>query len=170
MALGKTLFAAILLFLLASLTLRALRLAFPVPVERGMAPSLELTTFDGTPLRLDELRGQGVVVNFWASWCAPCRAEAALLEQGWQSVQGQSIQFVGVAVQDTEAAARAFVAEFSVSYPTGLDKDGAWDTAFAVRGLPETFFIDRDGRIVERVSGALLSAADLDRRLARIRP
>lgn len=168
--LGRLLFVAIVLFMLGSVTMRVLRSTFPTQVERGIAPALELALFDGSLLRLEDLRGQGVVVNFWASWCAPCRAEAALLEAGWLSVQGQGIQFVGVAVQDTEEAARAFVREFGVSYATGLDATGAWDTAFGVRGLPETFFISTDGHIVDRVSGALLNEDDLQRRLDRIRP
>lgn len=131
------------------------------------APLLAITTFDGTPVVLADLRGRGVVVNFWASWCEPCRVEAGLLEAAWQANQAE-VTFIGVNMQDTDKSARAFVAEFGLTYPNGPDTQ-SWGRQFGVTGLPATFFIDPQGVIRSAVLGPITSAADLDRRLEAIR-
>ncbi|MCC6167641.1 MAG: TlpA family protein disulfide reductase [Caldilineaceae bacterium] len=131
------------------------------------APPLAITTFDGNPIALADLRGRGVVVNFWASWCEPCRAEAGLLEAAWRAHQAE-ITFIGVNTQDTQAAARAFLAEYGVSYPNGPDTVG-WGRQFGVSGLPATFFIDPQGVVRRVVLGPITHAADLERHLDEIR-
>lgn len=168
--LGRYLLVAVLLLFAGTLVVRGARLLAPSPVDRGLAPNLTLNTFDGRSISLEALRGRPVVVNFWASWCGPCRSEATLLEEGWQRARADGVVFLGVAIDDTEAAARRFVDEFDVTWPTGLDIDNEWDRAFRVRGLPETFFIDRQGRIVDHVSGALPTLRSLERRIAAMAP
>lgn len=136
----------------------------------GDAPPLRITGFDGAPIDLAGLAGQGVVLNFWASWCGPCRAEAPLLEAAWRREAARGIVFVGVNVQDDADAARAFLTEFGITYPNGPDTAQRWDRQFGVDGLPVTFFIDPDGAIRATVLGPVVTAAELDRYLDRIRP
>lgn len=131
------------------------------------APPLAITTFDGESISLADLQGRGAVVNFWASWCEPCRVEADLLEAAWQTHQNEVV-FIGVNRQDTETGARAFLAEFGVSYPNGPDT-GQWGSQFGVTGLPTTFFVDGEGVIRSAVYGPITRPAELERHLAAIR-
>jgi cytochrome c biogenesis protein CcmG, thiol:disulfide interchange protein DsbE len=129
------------------------------------APSFQLALFDGSQLRLAELRGKVVFVNFWSSWCPPCRAEARELEEVWKRFKDQGVVFVGIAIQDRREDALAFVHEFNLSYPTGLDASGKIPIDFGVWGIPETFFINREGVITYKhvgTVGTALIAAKLD--------
>jgi cytochrome c biogenesis protein CcmG/thiol:disulfide interchange protein DsbE len=136
----------------------------------GMAPEFEFTTFDGETIRLVDLRGQGVVLNFWASWCIPCRDEAPLLEQAWRRERDRSIVFIGLDYLDQEHAAQAFLAEFDITYPTGPDLQSAAARRYRITGVPETFFIGPDGQIVSQVIGPILSMEVLNQKLDAIRP
>jgi len=119
------------------------------------APLFTLPRFDGGSLRLEELRGKAVFLNFWASWCPPCRAEARALEAAWQKHKGEGVVFVGVNMQDKEPDARAFLEEFGITYPNVIDHGSRVAIDYGVWGLPETFFIDREGRITYKHVGAL---------------
>jgi cytochrome c biogenesis protein CcmG/thiol:disulfide interchange protein DsbE len=127
----------------------------PTPLLAKPAPTFTLTLFDGTMLRLEELRGKVVFLNFWASWCPPCRAEARMLEAAWQGQKGQGVVFVGINIQDKEEAARKFLEEFDVTYPNGMDPGSKIAIDYGVWGLPETFIIDREGRITYKHVGSL---------------
>jgi len=109
-------------------------------------------------------RGQVVVVSFWASWCIPCREEAPLLEAAWRAHRERDVVFVGVNVQDTEPAARAFIAEFGLTFPNGPDPRGRIAIDYGVYGIPELFLIGRDGRIASKHIG-LIGAATLQAKL-----
>jgi cytochrome c biogenesis protein CcmG/thiol:disulfide interchange protein DsbE len=133
--------------------------AFELPVlQRG---SLGPLTDELRPaladdrLALDELRGTPVVLNFWASWCPPCRSEAPLLERAWRSMRGQGVVMLGLNMQDLTGDARDFMHEFRVSYPNVRDQSDAVAIDWGVTALPETFFIDGRGRIVGHVIGAV---------------
>jgi cytochrome c biogenesis protein CcmG, thiol:disulfide interchange protein DsbE len=136
----------------------------------GMAPAIVFATFDGDVISLDDLRGQGVVVNFWASWCDPCREEAVLLEETWRREQANGIMFLGLDYLDQEPAALAYLAEFDITYPNGPDLRSEAARRYGIKGVPETFFIDPDGRIVGSIIGPVLSEDQLDNFLDRIRP
>ena len=136
----------------------------------GEAPELRFTTFDGMEIDLDELRGKGVVINFWASWCTPCRDEAALLEQAWRREKENGIVFLGLDYLDQEPAALAYLAEFDITYPNGPDLRSQAARRYRIQGVPETFFVSPEGRIVETVVGPIASQQELDELLDRIRP
>jgi cytochrome c biogenesis protein CcmG/thiol:disulfide interchange protein DsbE len=127
----------------------------PTPFIAKPAPPFALALFDGGTLTLHQLRGKVVFLNFWASWCPPCRAEARMLEAAWQKHREQGVVFLGVNIQDEEENARAFLQEFGITYPNGLDRGARIAIEYGVWGLPETFFIDRDGRITYKHVGAL---------------
>jgi cytochrome c biogenesis protein CcmG/thiol:disulfide interchange protein DsbE len=136
----------------------------------GLAPHLEFTTFEGETINLDDLRGQGVMVNFWASWCDPCREEAALLEETWRREKDKGIVFLGLDYLDQEPAAKAYLAEYDITYPNGPDLRSQVARRYGIQGVPETFFIDPEGKIVDIVVGPLTSQAQMDSYLDKIRP
>lgn len=122
------------------------------------APDFEIPLYQGGEnFRLsDTLRGgRGVVINFWASWCLPCRQEMPLLEKTWQAYRERGVIFVGVNVWDTEVEARAFLDEFDISYPSGPDVDEAAAEAYRLRGVPTTIFITPDGLIRRTILGPM---------------
>lgn len=127
------------------------------PVEGGMAPDFTLTTFEGESITLSELRGQVVVINFWASWCDPCRDEAAYLENTWRKYQDQGVMFLGVDYVDTEREALAYLAEFDITYPNGPDLGTRISDAYRIQGVPETFFIAKNGEVRSMHTGPLAS-------------
>jgi cytochrome c biogenesis protein CcmG/thiol:disulfide interchange protein DsbE len=117
-----------------------------------------------------DLAGQPVVINFWASWCVPCREEAPTLEQNWRKYKDQGVRFLGVNVQDSEDDARAFVEEFGITFPSVPDTDLKLWTKFGVRGLPETFFIDHSWTFVGIGSGRVLDNQGGRKILGAIQP
>jgi cytochrome c biogenesis protein CcmG/thiol:disulfide interchange protein DsbE len=129
--------------------------------DNGAAPDFALTLYPDhsggypSPLALSALRGKVVVVNFWASWCLPCRDEALLLQQAWQRYHDQGLVLVGVGYNDTEPNALAYLAEFDVTYPNGPDLRGVIGQRYRVQGVPETWFVDRAGQIVHVEIGPL---------------
>ena len=136
----------------------------------GAAPDFTFTTFDGEEISLDDMAGQGVVLNFWASWCDPCKDEADLLEQTWRREQDNGIIFLGLDYLDQEHAALEYLDQFNVTYPNGTDKQSAAARSYGIKGVPETFFIGPDGEIKSTVIGPIVSMADMNERLDAIRP
>ena len=125
------------------------------PLIGQQAAPFTVTLFDGKKLSLNDLRGKTVFLNFWASWCPPCRAEARDLEAAWQRIKDGGVVFLGVDIQDTEEDARAYLKEFNVTYPNGRDLTGKVAVDYGVWGIPETFFIDPQGRITYKHVGSL---------------
>jgi peroxiredoxin len=118
-------------------------------------PELRLPDLDGKPVALSELRGRVVFVNFWGTWCAPCRDEAPALERMYRKLHGEGFEVLAVSIDapDAHDAVRAFRDEFALSFPILLDADRATYGAFGATGVPETFLVDREGRIWERFVG-----------------
>ncbi|HJW89120.1 MAG TPA: TlpA disulfide reductase family protein [Anaerolineales bacterium] len=117
------------------------------PLQSGPAPDFSLTTFDNETVRLSELRGRVVVINFWASWCVPCRQEADYLEQTWQKYKDQGVVFIGVDYADAEKEARKFIDEFNITYYNGPDLGTQISQAYNIQGIPETFYVAKNGQL-----------------------
>jgi cytochrome c biogenesis protein CcmG/thiol:disulfide interchange protein DsbE len=123
------------------------------PLVGRQAPEFRLDGLGGPPVRLSDLRGQVVVLNFWASWCAECRVEQPALDATWQRFRDAGVVVVGVDFQDQTADAQQYLAEQGTSYPAVRDADSSTALAYGLRGVPETFVIDPSGRVAERVIG-----------------
>jgi cytochrome c biogenesis protein CcmG, thiol:disulfide interchange protein DsbE len=128
------------------------------PLIAQPATPFTVTTFNGDKLTLNDLRGKAVFLNFWASWCLPCRAEARDLEAAWQKVKDKNMVFLGVALQDTDKNSLEFLKEFNVTYPNGKDESGKIGVDYGTWGIPESFFIDPHGRITYKHVGGIRAA------------
>ena len=117
------------------------------PRESGMAPDFTLTGFDGRVATVSKLRGQVVIINFWASWCPPCREEAAYLEQTWRKYKDRGVVFIGVDYVDTEKPALAYIKEFDITYINGPDLGTRISQSFNIKGVPETYFVAKNGEL-----------------------
>lgn len=136
-------------------------------VEQGPAPEFTLETFDGETISLSDFEGEKpVVINFWASWCLECYDEAPMLEQAWRN-HGDEIMFLGIDYNDTEPAAKKYMNRFDITYPNGFDYGNRISDAYRVRGVPETYFVRRDGTMAGVKIGPL-TQAELDQWIERL--
>jgi cytochrome c biogenesis protein CcmG/thiol:disulfide interchange protein DsbE len=132
------------------------------PVGVGeRVPDFILTTFEGDQIDISDLAGQVVVINFWASWCKPCEQEAVELEQAYQRYKDQGVVFLGVDYVDTEPEALGYLAKFNITYPNGPDLGTRISQAFRTRGVPETYIVGKDGRLVEVRIGPYTSLGEI---------
>lgn len=122
--------------------------------DRPETPDFTLPRLDreGT-LQLSSLRGKAVVVNFWASWCVPCRDEAPLLQAAWERYRDRGLVIVGVDSEDLSSDARAFMQRYGLTFPNVRDGEGSVKGRFGLVGYPETFFVDPEGRLVSHIPG-----------------
>ena len=168
--------AVVVLFVAGLLVLLLVR-----PPQRSLcdeaAPDLKLTLFpeyrgglSNNAISLADLRGKGVVLNFWASWCKPCEEEAAALEAAWRKYKDQGIVFIGVDYLDQDPAAKRYLQKFGVSYPNGPDLEGRISKRYTIRGVPETFFIDPTGKLISCRKIGPLDETELSQRIAEIMP
>lgn len=119
------------------------------PKIGGPAPNFTLKRIDGNgTLDLASLRGKPVVLNFWASWCVPCKGEAKLLEQQFARYRSDGVVFLGIDYHDVASDARTFLSHHGVTYPTVQDGSGMVGDKYGITGVPETFFVSRAGRLV----------------------
>ena len=120
-----------------------------------LANDFTLPLFNGGEITLSSLKGKPVVINFWSSWCGPCRKEAPILEKAWRLYRERGITFIGVNIQEKEEDALAYIEEFDITHPNGHDINGHITIDYGVGGIPVTFFVDRKGIIVSRWVGAI---------------
>jgi cytochrome c biogenesis protein CcmG/thiol:disulfide interchange protein DsbE len=163
--------AIVWVILLGLLTLVAfgLRRAQQGTVQVGdTITDFSLTFFDGyqyqdkSEIKLSDLRGKVVVINFWASWCKPCEQEAAELEATWRAYQGtDKVAFVGIDYTDTEPEARGYLTKFEITYPNGPDLGTRISQMFRIKGVPETYFIDENGVLQYIQIGPFASEAEI---------
>ena len=128
------------------------------PLIGHRAPDFTLAALSAHPapaIHLASFRGKPMMLNFWASWCDPCKHEAPLFEATWQQVQGQGIVFLGIDFEDRQSDALSFLQTYGITYPNVVDASGSVAINYGVTGVPETVFIDRHGVIVRKVIGEL---------------
>lgn len=165
--------AAVVIGLLVLLAIAVSTRGAP-PLAAGTAPDFSLTTFDGKTYKLSELKGKPVVINFWASWCIPCRDEAPAFQRAWESYNERGLIILGVDYVDTETDAKKFIAEFNQTYPNGPDLGTRISQLFRISGVPETYFVGKDGRLLQgidaqgRVKGNWIGPVPEEVLLARV--
>jgi cytochrome c biogenesis protein CcmG, thiol:disulfide interchange protein DsbE len=134
--------------------------------ETPQAPVFQLEQLDrDEEVSLASLRGKAVVLNFWASWCLPCKDEAPELEAAWGRWRDQDVVVVGINLQDFDTDAQRFIDRYGVTYPVLRDKNGWTWGRYGLLGLPETWFVDTEGRLVGEIFEGPVTAADLDRNI-----
>ncbi len=124
-----------------------------VDVTTDVQSDFQITTLDGRELRLSDLRGSIVMVDFWSSWCPPCRAEALVLAEAYERWSEIGVEFVGISIWDNEEDVIDFIKRHNITYPNGIDNDGSIAVEFGVKGIPEKFFVNPKGEIVRKVNG-----------------
>ena len=133
-----------------------------------VAPAFTLERLDGEgDLAIESLRGKAIVLNFWASWCGPCRDEMPLLQEGSERWKDRNVVFVGVDVKDFRRDARAFLDRFGVTYANVYDGKGSTVGRYGATRYPETFFVDAKGKVRWRIAGAIEEASELDEGIER---
>jgi thiol-disulfide isomerase/thioredoxin len=129
-------------------------------------PDISLSTLDGGTFRLAAQRGKPVIVNFWATWCLPCRAELPAFEQVHKSHRDDGLVIVGVDVAEPSDVVAKYVAEMGLTFPIAIDEDGEVSELYRVQGLPTTIFVGRDGTIRDVIIGGPLSKAAIESKVA----
>ena len=123
--------------------------------ERIVAPNFSLQLPDGGVLGIEDLRGKVVMLDFWASWCPPCRDEAPALAQVYRQYRERDVEFVGINLWDNPGDAELFLQQEGHEYPNGIDAEGKIAISYGVRGIPEKFFINREGLIARKFTGPM---------------
>lgn len=135
----------------------------PVSLASKPAPDFQVELLTGKKIKLSDFRGKKpVIVNFWASWCGPCRTEAPLLSK-IGSEYGDEVEFIGIAINDGKKEAKAFLKEFDINYDNGMDITGSINKSYKITGIPETFFIDINGDIIDHWIGPIDEKNMVDR-------
>ena len=130
-----------------------------ISIDQRPATDFLAESLSGESLRLSDLRGKVVMLDFWSSWCPPCRREAPALAQVYGEYEGRNIEFIGVAIWDDRGRVESHVREFGLPYPNLLDDEGRIAISYGVKGIPEKFFVDADGNLVRKFVGPMEAGA-----------
>jgi len=148
--------------------------------QGALAPDFLLGTLDGGELLLSDFRGRPLVVNFWATWCRPCRKEIPQFVAAYDRFKDQGLVIIGVNLQESKSIVQSYADDFGMKFPIAIDRNGEVAKRYRLLGLPTTFFIDRQGVVrsvfagpfLERSRGTnvqgAIAASDLDQRIAEI--
>ncbi len=134
----------------------------PSPQTGFTAPDFTLDILGGGTVSLSDLRGQAVLVNFWATWCPPCRAEMPAIQRVYDRYRDQGFTVLAVDLQESDAQVAAFAEDMGLTFPILMDRDGSVFARYRVMALPSTFFVDRDGIIRELTVGGPMTEAFIE--------
>ncbi len=134
------------------------------------APNFQLHNLDGEPVSLSDFRGESVLINFWATWCPPCRAEMPYLQQVYDEWSGIGLVLLTINIGESSSKVEEFMQDYNLSFPVLLDTKRDVAQKYNVRGIPTTFFIDKDGIIQDMKVGAFQSKEEIESSLSKIIP
>jgi len=134
------------------------------------APSFTLQNLDGQSISLNDLKGKPVLVNFWATWCGPCVSEMPYIQEIYGEWSGKGLVVLAINIGDSSSEAEQFLQNHNLSLPVLLDTNKAVARRYNIRGIPTTFFIDKDGIIQEKIIGAFPNKEAIENRLSKIMP
>lgn len=138
--------------------------------EGDMAPNFELKNLDGKNVQLADFRGKGVVLNFWGSWCDPCKAEMPYLNKALKEGKIKGVTVLGVDVQESAVTVSTFLEKNDLDIPVVLDQKGVVTNAYNIGPIPTTFLIDKNGRIVKKIVGGMTSVKEVEDNMKLIQP
>jgi len=142
----------------------------PGPEMGKLAPDFQLSSLDEQSVSLSDFRGKPVLLNFWASWCDPCRFEMPFIQTIYEEWTGKGLVVLAVNLQESPARVREFMETLGLSFPVLLATSQDVPLEYNIRSIPTTFFIDKDGVIQDMKIGAFSSVAEIERRLGKIMP
>lgn len=138
------------------------------PQAGAVAPAFELIDLDGQLHTLDEFKGRPLVLNFWATWCPPCRAEMPALQKVYDDYKDEGLVIIAINVQENPAVIQTFIEDYGLTFPVLLDTTAATSRAYEQEAFPSTYFIDRDGRVADTAFGGPMSEAFIESMVRRI--
>jgi cytochrome c biogenesis protein CcmG, thiol:disulfide interchange protein DsbE len=165
-----TILAFVILLAFLGLVGFGLKRAQSGPITIGQkVPQFNITSFEGQSYNTAEMSGKVIVLNFWASWCKPCEQEAAEMEEAWQAYKGSGqVVFLGADYVDTEPEAKGYLQKFGITYPNGPDMGTKISQMFRIRGVPETYFIDKEGKLAYVQIGPFLSVDEIKNEIDKL--
>ena len=125
------------------------------PITNLLPTTFSLTTLDDMIIDSQSLHGQVIMLDFWSSWCAPCRAEAPILSKVYKHYETEPVEFIGVSIWDNESDVKNFHDQFGISYPVSIDQHGKLAVEFGIKGIPEKLFIDQEGNLIRKFVGPM---------------
>tara|TARA_B100001750_G_scaffold219059_1_gene205669 strand:+ start:2325 stop:2885 length:561 start_codon:yes stop_codon:yes gene_type:complete len=126
-----------------------------IKLDNILAKDFELFDLNGNAIKLSDYKGKLILLDFWSTWCPPCRIEAPELQKVYKEMKHHNIEFIGIAVWDEEEKIRDFIKEFNVNYPNLIDANGRVAIDYGVRGVPEKYLINREGFLVSKIGGPI---------------